>query len=177
MYSTAIMSTYLSYDPSTIVPTPKARLREGRYKQPEEKQSSITQDDGDVVEIIPVPDIPRPLTSTFTTHFDLTKGSASHVSTSMGMGKERRASMEGMDKRPKLRSSVNASVFDDNDDTDVNTEKEHQSDKSALALIQSNTSLLDYFPAFTSSFVANCVVGCVGIFIIYKVVEARSQPT
>lgn len=179
------MSTYLSYDPSTTVPLPKARLRKTNDKQPQDKQRSgeqpIQQGDGNVVETIPVPDILTPLTSTFTTHFDLTKGAASHSSTSMSMGKERRASMEGLDERPKFSHATDVPVLDVNDesicdDDDGNDTEEKQANKSRSRTAPSDKSFREYFPALTSNLVANCVIGLVGIFIIYKVIEARSRP-
>ncbi|KAF1357054.1 hypothetical protein BDV97DRAFT_418316 [Delphinella strobiligena] len=69
-------------------------------------QSNMTPNKSDG-ENIAVPDIPTPLTSTFTTHFDMRKACSSHTSTAMGMGRERRASMESLGEahRPHLDPS------------------------------------------------------------------------
>lgn len=106
-------------------------------------------------ESIAVPDIPTPLTSTFTTHFDMRKGSSSHTSTAMGMGRERRASMESLGEahRPHL------------DPSSLGDEK--------LTFSYPNTAEENLSPdtfydkLWASSWLA-CVFALAGIFIIYR---------
>lgn len=106
-------------------------------------------------ENIAVPDIPTPLTSTFTTYFDMRKGSSSHTSTAMGMGRERRASMESLGEahRPHI------------DPSNLGDEK--------LAFSHCNTAKenlsgnIFYDKLWASSWLAG-VFALAGIFIIYR---------
>jgi len=145
------------------------RGHNGHHDHHHQKSDTVT------VESVSVPEIPRPLTSTFTTNFDLRKGSAHNASTTFGLSRERRASMEGME-RPKLDTSPRVSAFNDEMQSD------HEDDDNSTirgSQTKEHSTLDDVWSAplafkmAMGSTVANCVIAVVGIYIAYKASNAR----
>lgn len=122
--------------------------------------SSLEARDDGAIKGIGVPEIPTPLTHTFTTHFDLRKGHASHVSTAMGMSRERRASMDDVDEtRPK---------FDHSEKTGHH-EIQDEADDKLFIMHRGNTFQDDIWarPWFINACTAGLVL-VAGMFIFYK---------
>ena len=143
------------------------------HHQPHENQDP-EHDDG-VAGDAPLPELPALLSSTFTTNFDLRKGSAPSTSTAFGLSRERRASMEGLE-RPKLNpaSDLPHKTSLDGLDDAFSPRMEEQIIKLAHevrdVLLAEPTRMPKFlFYVATGSILMNIVCGLVGLSLAFRI--------